>query len=151
MLTTLLEEKLSPLPTREGDKARVIENDFRPRPLVWLRDAEFIYEQPAFPEPDYVFKHALTQEVVDNSVLVEQRKGLHGRAASAIELLFHNRLDDQYSELASHSSRSSNVQQAIEYLGLAGQQAVQQSAYSEAMSRLTKGLNWLQTVTKTPI
>jgi predicted ATPase len=28
-----------------------------------LQGREFIYEQPAFPEPEYTFKHALTQEV----------------------------------------------------------------------------------------
>src|SRR5712692_2304363 len=31
------------------------------RRLSHLRTAEFIYEQPAFPEPEYTFKHALTQ------------------------------------------------------------------------------------------
>src|SRR5229473_3376159 len=33
------------------------------RMLADLRAAEFIYEQPALTEPEYVFKHALTQEV----------------------------------------------------------------------------------------
>ena len=31
--------------------------------LSRLQAAEFIYEQPAFPKPEYTFKHALTQEV----------------------------------------------------------------------------------------
>ncbi len=56
--------------------------------LSRLRDAEFIYEQPAFPEPDYVFKHALTQEVAYNSLLVERRKGLHERAAKRSRRFF---------------------------------------------------------------
>jgi len=37
-----------------------------PRRSCWaaahLRAAEFLYEQPAFPESEYTFKHALTQE-----------------------------------------------------------------------------------------
>ena len=61
------------------------------RHLSRLRDAEFIYEQPAFPDVDYIFKHALTQEVAYNSLLIERRKALHERAAKAIEEIFHNR------------------------------------------------------------
>ncbi len=119
-------------------------------PLSHLRDAEFIYEQPAFPEPEYVFKHALTQEVAYNSLLVERRKVLHERAAQAIEALFHLRVEDHYGELAYHYSRSGNVQKAIEYLQLAGQQAVQRSANAEAISHLSSALETLKTLPDTP-
>src|SRR5713101_8359778 len=91
--------------------------------LSHLQTAEFIYEQPAFLEVEYTFKHALTQEVAYNSLLVERRKVLHERTAQAIESLFHYRLEDYYSELAYHYSRSGNTQKAVEYLQLAGQQA----------------------------
>ena len=36
--------------------------------LAHLQAAEFIYEQPAFPEVEYTFKHALAQEVAYNSL-----------------------------------------------------------------------------------
>src|SRR6266508_13256 len=88
--------------------------------LAHLQVAEFIYEQPAFPEPEYTFKHALTQEVAYHSVLIERRKVLHERTAQAIETLFHFRLEDHYGDLAYHYTRSSNTQKAIEYLHLAG-------------------------------
>ena len=45
------------------------------RVLASLQRKEFLYEQPAFPEVEYIFKHALTQEVAYNSVL-------HGAAQS---------------------------------------------------------------------
>ena len=45
------------------------------RLLASLQRKEFLYEQPAFPEVEYIFKHALTQEVAYNSVLQERRKG----------------------------------------------------------------------------
>jgi len=35
-----------------------------------LQLGEFIYEQPAIPDIEYIFKHALTQEVAYNSLLV---------------------------------------------------------------------------------
>ena len=49
--------------------------------LSQLQRGEFIYEQPAFPEVEYTFKHAVTQEVAYNSVLTERRRVLHERAA----------------------------------------------------------------------
>jgi class 3 adenylate cyclase/predicted ATPase len=120
------------------------------RLLSHLQAAEFIYEQPAFPEVEYTFKHALTQEVAYQSVLGERRKVLHERTAQAAEVLFHSRLDDHYSELAYHYTRSGNTQKAVEYLGLAGQQAVQRSANAEAISHLTTALELLNTLPETP-
>jgi predicted ATPase len=118
--------------------------------LSHLQAAEFIYEQPAFPEVEYTFKHALTQEVAYNTLLVEQRKVLHERTAQAMEALFHSQLDDHYGDLAHHYSRSSNTQKAVEYLQRAGQQAVQRSAHAEAISHLTTALEFLQTLPDTP-
>ncbi len=58
------------------------------RLLSSLQRKEFLYEQPAFPEVEYLFKHALTQEVAYGTVLHEQRKALHERTAQAIEALY---------------------------------------------------------------
>jgi predicted ATPase len=91
------------------------------RLLSSLQRKEFLYEQPAFPEVEYLFKHALTQEVAYNSVLQERRKALHERTAQAIEGLFHSKLEDHYSELAYHYGRSGNTQKAIDYLHCARQ------------------------------
>src|SRR5712692_3712217 len=118
--------------------------------LAHLQAAEFIYEQPAFPEPEYVFKHALTQEVAYNSLLMERRRVLHERAAQAMEDLFHSRLEDHYGELAHHYSRSGNTQKVVEYLQLAGQQAGERSAYAEATGHFTTALELLKTLPDTP-
>ena len=120
------------------------------RLLASLQRKEFLYEQPAFPEVEYIFKHALTQEVAYNSVLQERRKAWHEQTAQALEALFHARLHDHYSELAHHYTRSGNTQKAVEYLGLAGQQAVQRSANAEAISHLTTALELLKTLPDTP-
>src|SRR5262249_51677000 len=82
------------------------------RLLAALQNKEFLYEQSAFPEVEYSFKHALTQEVAYSSVLIEQRKVLHERTAQAIEGLYHSKLEDHYSDLAHHYSRSSNIPKA---------------------------------------
>ena len=106
------------------------------RLLASLQHKEFLYEQPAFPEVEYIFKHALTQEVAYGSVLHERRKALHEHTAQAIEALYTRHLDEHYSDLAHHYSRSGNTEKAIEYLHLAGQQAVQRSANAEAITPL---------------
>src|SRR5262249_21772297 len=120
------------------------------RTLAVLRAGEFIYEQPAFPDPEYIFKHALTQEVAYNSVLIERRKLLHERAGEALESMFAERLDDHLGDLARHYSRSDNFSKAVEYLGRAGQQAFQRSAYADAISSLSAATDLLQKLPESP-
>jgi predicted ATPase len=120
------------------------------RLLSMLQSKEFLYEQPAFPEVEYIFKHALTQEVAYGSVLQERRKALHEQTATAIEELYRVNLEDHYGDLAHHYSRSGNTQKAVEYLHRAGQQAVQRSAYPEAIMHFTTALELLQTLAETP-
>jgi class 3 adenylate cyclase/tetratricopeptide (TPR) repeat protein len=114
------------------------------RLLSRLQIGDFIYEQPAFPEVEYIFKHALTQEVTYNSLLNERRQALHERAATAIEALFDANLTDHYSALAHHYARSGNRSKAVKYLSLAGRQAMDRSAYTEATAQLTVALELLQ-------
>jgi class 3 adenylate cyclase/predicted ATPase len=119
------------------------------RVLASLQRKEFLYEQPAFPEPDYIFKHALTQEVAYGTVLHEHRKALHERTARALEALYSASLDEHYGDLAHHYTRGGNTQKAVEYLGLAGQQAVQRSANTEAISHFNTALELLKTLPDT--
>src|SRR5262249_8693203 len=91
------------------------------RALDKLTAAELIYEQALYPELEYIFKHALTQEVAYNSVLMERRKALHERAAQAIEILLAESLEGHYGELAHHYKLSGNAEKAVEYLHLAGE------------------------------
>src|SRR5262249_24100755 len=117
--------------------------------LSSLQHKEFLYEQPAFPEVEYIFKHALTQEVAYHSVLSERRKALHQQTSQAIETLYRATPDEHYSELAHHYSRSGNTQKAIDYLHLAGQQAIQRSANAEGITHLTAALELLNTLPDT--
>ena len=120
------------------------------RLLASLQAKEFLYEQPVFPEPEYLFKHALTQDVAYGTVLQEQRKTLHERTGQAMEGLYRTSLSDHYSELAHHYSRSGNAQKAVEYLGLAGHQAVQRSANDDAIGHLATAIEVLTTLPDSP-
>src|SRR5712692_2222859 len=117
--------------------------ELEPR-LSALQAGEFIYEQPAAAGVQYTFKHALTQEVAYNSLLIERRKLLHERAATTIQSLHADRLDDHLGELAHHYSCGANTRKAVHFLGRAGRQAAARSAYSEALAFLTKGLELLK-------
>src|SRR6266851_4721065 len=92
-----------------------------------LQRAEFIYEQPAPRDVDYIFKHTLTQEVAYKSILLERRRLLHERVGDAMEALFEARIEDHFDELAYHYSSSGNSQKAALYLRRAGEQAAHRS------------------------
>jgi tetratricopeptide (TPR) repeat protein len=120
------------------------------RMLGDLQLAEFIYEQPATGEIEYTFKHALTQEVAYQSVLVERRKVLHEKIGAAIEALASIQIDDHLAELAHHYSRSSNVGKTVEYLDRAGRQAMMRGVFKEAELHFKQAIAALSTTSETP-
>jgi tetratricopeptide (TPR) repeat protein len=66
-----------------------------------------------------------------------------------MEALYSANLEDHYSELAHHYTRSGNTEKAVEYLHLTGQQAVQRSANVEAITHLSTALELLNTLPDT--
>jgi adenylate cyclase len=55
--------------------------------LRTLVRGEFLYEAALYPEPEYAFKHPLTQEVALQSQLAEKRARVHAVVARALEAL----------------------------------------------------------------
>ena len=111
------------------------------RMLSNLQLGEFIYEQPALPDIQYTFKHALTLEVAYNSVLTERRRALHERIGAAIESIYGERLDDYLAELSHQYRRAGNPEKAIEYLRRAGEQAAAKGADTGAAAQLGVALD----------
>jgi predicted ATPase len=120
------------------------------RTLADLQASEFIYEQAAASGVEYVFKHALTQEVSYNSLLIQRRKQIHESAGQALESIFAEQLEDHLSQLAHHYSHSDNVEKAIEYLGRAGRQALQRSAHTDAVASFRAAIDLLQRLPESP-
>ena len=110
-----------------------------------LQAAEFIYERASATDLEYTFKHALTQQVAYQSVLIERRKLLHERTAAAIETIHAAQLDDYLVELAHHYGRSANVTKAVDSLWRAANQASNRSLYSEAIGYVNRALELLAT------
>ena len=71
--------------------------------LAQLQAAEFVYETRLFPEAEYEFKHALTQEVAYAGLLYERRRVLHGQVVAAIERLYPNGLAEHRDRLVYHA------------------------------------------------
>ena len=104
--------------------------------LLNLQGLEFIYEKALFPELEYIFKHALTQEVAYNSLLQRRRKDIHERIGQAIEEIYADRLGEFYGMLAYHYSKAENLEKAVRYGEYAASRAVSVYAYSEAVGIL---------------
>ena len=97
-----------------------------------MQALEFIYEKSLFPELEYIFKHALAQEVAYNSLLKRKRKEIHGKIGEAIEELYTERLEELYEILAYHYSKSGELQKAYQYLKLSGKKATRNFSNWEA-------------------
>jgi class 3 adenylate cyclase/tetratricopeptide (TPR) repeat protein len=100
--------------------------------LTNLVGLEILYEKALYPELEYIFKHALTQEVAYESLLKQRRQEIHGRIARAIEELYAPRLEQHYELLAHHYGRSGEAKKAIEYLMLAAEKSNQNKAAQAA-------------------
>ena len=100
--------------------------------LTSLVGLEILYEKTLYPELEYIFKHALTQEVAYESLLKKRRQEIHCRIARTIEELYADRLPEHYELLAYHYARSGEAEKAIEYLVLAGEKSNQNKAAQAA-------------------
>jgi DNA-binding NtrC family response regulator/tetratricopeptide (TPR) repeat protein/ABC-type dipeptide/oligopeptide/nickel transport system ATPase component len=103
------------------------------RTLVQL---EFLHRQPEGAEPVYMFKHALTQEVVYESLSLERRRALHAAAGHALEKLYAGRLEEAYEELAYHYSRTEQAETAFDYLTRFARKAASLYAHEEVVRAL---------------
>ncbi len=112
--------------------------------LSELQLGEFIYEQPASGDIEYIFKHALTPDVAYGSVLNERRRMLHGRIGAALEEIYADCLEDHVAELAHHYSRSANPAKGVEYCLRAVRQSADRGSYAEAVAQFETGLEQLQ-------
>jgi transcriptional regulator with AAA-type ATPase domain/predicted ATPase len=111
-----------------------------------LVQREFVHVRGGAGTAVCVFKHILTQEVAYRSLSDETRRRHHERVAQALSSRFRHIVDTQPELLAQHFTAAGLGGQAIAYWLRAGQQARGRSAYTEAISHLTRGLEVLATL-----
>ena len=140
-------DRLGDAPKRTLQVASVIGREFTRRlvdRLAELRDRsddllreltalELIHERRVYPELAYMFKHALTQDVAYDSLLVQRRKDLHRLVGLAIEELYAERLPEHYEMLAHHFSKAEDWERALDYLLKAAEKATQAFGLRQAI------------------
>jgi class 3 adenylate cyclase/tetratricopeptide (TPR) repeat protein len=84
------------------------------------------------PDLEYIFKHALTQEVVYNGLLKKERRDLHESIGLVVEQIFQERLSEFYETLAFHFRRGRSVLKAVDYLMKSAQKSVDRYALEES-------------------
>ena len=112
--------------------------------LLNLQGLEFVYEKSLFPELEYLFKHALTQEVAYSSLLQKRRREIHSEIGMAVEKLYDDRLEELYEILAYHYSKSGNIEKAYQYLKLSGEKAIKKFSNWEAFQFYKTAFNILE-------
>jgi len=108
--------------------------------LSHLQVTEFLYETALFPDLEYTFKHALTQEVAYGTLLNEQRRELHARILEAVERIYGDRLAEQIERLAHHAFWGEQWARAVGFLRQAGAKSAARSTYPEAVAYLEQSL-----------
>lgn len=100
--------------------------------LSSLETLDLIKARSYRPAMEYIFKHALTQEVVYSGLLKDNRKAIHERVGRVMEKLFEDRLPECYEALAYHFQRGQSVDKAVDYLIKSGQKSMERYALEEA-------------------
>jgi DNA-binding winged helix-turn-helix (wHTH) protein/class 3 adenylate cyclase/tetratricopeptide (TPR) repeat protein len=112
--------------------------------LQELKRLEFLYERVEAEESVYVFKHALTREVVYESLLPIHRQTLHAKAGQGLESRYANRLEEVYDRLAYHYAKTDETIKAVTYLSHLARQAAQKCAHAEAVATLNEMLGHIE-------
>jgi class 3 adenylate cyclase/predicted ATPase len=118
--------------------------------LHQLVAAEFLYQQGLPPQATYRFKHALIQDAAYQSLLRSTRQLYHQRIAQVLEGHFPETAETQPEWLAHHYTQAGLTEQAVVYWQRAGEHASDRSAYLEAISHCTTGIELLTTLPETP-
>src|SRR6056297_3384049 len=112
--------------------------------LAVLKDTELIYERGIYPDASYIFKHALTQEVVYDSILGKRKKRLHERIGKVIEELGKHNIDEQYEVLTDHFVKAENFEKAEAFCKRVCKKAAKKGLIGDAISYGKTRLNCLE-------
>jgi class 3 adenylate cyclase/tetratricopeptide (TPR) repeat protein len=116
--------------------------------LSGLERMDLIRARSLQPDLEYVFKHALTHEVVYNGLLKKERRAVHERIGHVMEHLFQDRLPEFYETLAFHFKQGKSSLKAVDYLVKSGEKSLRRYAvdeshryFEEAFQLLTQNLD----------
>ena len=118
--------------------------------LSHLKEAELVFERGIFPQVNYIFQHAMTRELVYNSLLDAKRKAYHLSIGRAMENLFSDRLDEHSPMLALHFSQGGDSERGYTYHHTAGNLAAGSYANREAMDHFREAWRLIEEMAEDP-
>ena len=90
------------------------------------------------------FIHVLYQQVIHDQIGAARRAQLHQRIGERLEAAYCQSLERIATELAFHFQKSLDHVRAVKYLQLAGEHAIRQAAYAEAIDHLNRALELVE-------
>lgn len=120
--------------------------------LQWLsvlKDTELVYERGIYPLSTYIFKHALTQEVVYEAILGRRKKVLHGKIGKAIEVLHKENIDEHLEVLSDHFIRAEKFEAGEEYCRLVCKKAVKKASFEDVVTYGRQRIDCLERLPQT--
>ncbi len=120
------------------------------RAIAHLLRVELIREFARLPEPEYIFKHALTHEASYASILAERRRVLHERVAAHLEGIVGERSGEHAAVLADHWLRAERLEEALIWTLRAADRARGLYARPEAIAHYWQSLELLGRLPATP-
>lgn len=117
--------------------------------LAVLQEVGLLYARGAHPGATYVFRHALTREVVYDSMLSAKKKKLHLQVARAIEELYRDRLEAHYEALAEHCTLGGEFVKAAEYCRLAAGKSEKAGSFDGAIAYSRRRVECLESLPRT--
>jgi class 3 adenylate cyclase/tetratricopeptide (TPR) repeat protein len=108
-----------------------------------LERLDLIKTKSIHPDIEYIFKHALTQDVVYNGLLKKERQVIHERVGLVMERLFQDRLAEFYEILAYHFSLGHSTLKAVNYLVESGDKSLKRYSLEESDQYFSDAFNIL--------
>jgi hypothetical protein len=109
--------------------------------LAAFQKSDLVYRLGAKVEGQFEFKHSLVQDLAYQSLAPSARSHYHHRIAEALTRQEANYPPAAAEVIARHFERGGNVARALDYLELAGIEAVQIAAHKEAGRYFNKALD----------
>jgi tetratricopeptide (TPR) repeat protein len=117
--------------------------------LSVLKDSELLVERGIYPNSRYIFRHALTREVLYDSVITQRKKKIHEEIGNAIEILYKDNINEHYGILAEHYNKGANYERGIQYSTLAVEGTEKTGSINEAIAYAWKIVESLERLPQT--
>jgi len=117
--------------------------------LSILKDSELLYERGIYPDSTYIFKHALTREVVYDSILTKKKKQIHEKIAATIEDIYKDDICYHYGVLSGHCIVGENYEKGTEYARLEAKRLQKSASFRDAIEYAKKSIMCLEQIPQT--